>query len=384
MNTRSASHSAASVAAARPAPNSGASGSEMPSSQATRSGAFSSGASPSTAASPLTTYRRLIAFATVLTLALLMLGAWVRLTDAGLGCPDWPGCYGQLTPAHASEQIAAAVTAQGGEHGPVSMGKAWREMLHRYVASFLGVVIIAIAALGWRHRVRLAQSPVLAVALVGVVVLQGLFGMWTVTLLLRPAIVTGHLIGGMLVFALLVWLWQRQRPAPRYVDAEPVAALRRAALVGLALVSMQIVLGGWTSTNYAALACTDLPTCQGQWWPPMNFADAFQVRRELGYTGDGQLLPLTALTAIHWTHRTGAILVLGVVGWLGVRTLRTDERTLGVAILAALAIQWALGLSNVWFSLPLAVAVLHNGGAAVLLALMVMLNFRAVRARLKV
>ena len=332
----------------------------------------------------MATYRRLSGFATVLTLGLLMLGAWVRLTDAGLGCPDWPGCYGQLTPAHASDQIAAAVTAQGGEHGPVSMGKAWREMLHRYVASFLGLVIIAIAVLGWRLRGRLAQSPALAVALVGVVVLQGLFGMWTVTLLLRPAIVTGHLIGGMLVFALLVWLWQRQRPEPHYVDAEPVAALRRGALAGLALVSMQIVLGGWTSTNYAALACSDLPTCQGQWWPPMNFADAFHVLRELGYTGDGQLLPLEALTAIHWTHRLGALVVLGVVGWLGVRTLRTDERLLGAAILVALAAQWALGLSNVWFSLPLPVAVLHNGGAAVLLALTVMLNFRAFRARLKV
>ena len=169
-------------------------------------------------------FRRLVAVATVLTLALIMLGAWVRLTDAGLGCPDWPGCYGKLSPVHASDQIAQAVAEQGGEHGPVSMGKAWREMLHRYLATGLGLLIVAIAVLAWRRRELLRQSPLLAVSLVGVVVLQGLFGKWTVTLLLKPAIVTGHLLGGMLTFSLLLWLWLRQLPPRRYVDAEPIAS----------------------------------------------------------------------------------------------------------------------------------------------------------------
>ena len=330
-------------------------------------------------------FRRLVTAAAVLTLALVMLGAWVRLTDAGLGCPDWPGCYGKLTPAHATDRIAQAVAEQGGETGPVSMGKAWREMVHRYVATTLGLLIIAIAVLAWRRRAVLKQSPLLAASLVGVVVLQGLFGKWTVTLLLKPAIVTGHLVGGVLTFGLLLWLWLRQQPARRNVDAEPVAALRVPAIAGLAAVALQIFLGGWTSTNYAALACTDLPVCQGQWWPAANFADGFHFLRELGRTGDGGLLPIQALTAIHLAHRIGAVVVLAVIGWLGWRVARTPgERRLGAALLAALALQWSLGLANVWLSLPLPVAVAHNGAAVVLLGLLLVLNFRAFRARLRI
>jgi cytochrome c oxidase assembly protein subunit 15 len=327
----------------------------------------------------------LIGFTVVLTLVLIMLGAFVRLTDAGLGCPDWPGCYGNLTPLGAKEEIAKAVAEQGGEHGAVSMGKAWREMIHRYIAKILGLVIIVIAFVAWRRREQLGQSPALPVALVGVVILQGIFGMWTVTLLLKPAIVTGHLIGGLITFSLLLWLWLRQLPQPRYVDAEPVAALSGAALVGLVLLSVQIFLGGWTSTNYAALACTDLPTCQGAWWPDANFADAFHVFRELGKTGDGEFLPMQALTAIHLMHRIGAVVVLVALGWLGHRVMRTEGmRGLGAAILVVLALQWLLGLSNVYWSLPLPVAVAHNGGAALLLGLLVVLNFRAHRARLQI
>lgn len=328
-------------------------------------------------------YRRLIGFTAVLTLALIMLGAWVRLTDAGLGCPDWPGCYGKLTPIQAKSDIARAVVEQGGEHGPVSMGKAWREMIHRYVASGLGLLIIAIAVMGWRARRRLDQSPVLPIVLVGVVIMQGLFGMWTVTLLLKPAVVTLHLAGGMLTFALLIWLWQRQQPRWSAVDERALVRLRLLAQGALVLVALQILLGGWTSTNYAALACTDLPRCQGRWWPDMNFEDAFHVFRELGRTDDGEFLPAQALTAIHLMHRLGAICVSAWLGFLAWRVMKVPgTRGFGLALLLMLATQFSLGLSNVWFSLPIAVAVAHTGGAAVLLALVVVLNFRVAQARL--
>lgn len=327
-------------------------------------------------------YRRLIAFTMVLTLGLIMLGAWVRLTDAGLGCPDWPGCYGKLTPTQAKADIARAVADQGGDHGPVSMGKAWREMVHRYVASALGLLIIAIAFIAWRRRSLLRQSPSLPSVLVGVVILQGLFGMWTVTLLLKPAVVTLHLAGGMLTFALLVWLWQKQQPHWSAVDESALARLRVPALIALTLLCAQIFLGGWTSTNYAALACTDLPRCQGRWWPELNFADAFHVFRELGRTDDGEFLPMQALTAIHLTHRIGAVCVGLVLGWLALRVMRVPgARGFGMLLLAVLTLQWLLGLSNVWFSLPIGVAVGHTGGAALLLALLVVLNFRTAQAR---
>lgn len=326
-------------------------------------------------------FRRLVGITVVLTLCLIMLGAWVRLTDAGLGCPDWPGCYGQLTPAHASEHIERAVAEQGGEHGPVSMGKAWREMVHRYLASTLGLLIIVIAVLAAAWNRSLRGSPVLAWALVGLVVLQGLFGKWTVTLLLKPAIVTGHLLGGMLLLALLVWLWQRQRVPRRPVDAEPLAGLRFAALAGLVLLAVQIFLGGWTSTNYAALACTDLPTCQGQWWPATDFTNAFHMFRELGQTASGDALTVQALTAIHLSHRIVAVVAALYLLWLGARAARTDgAHKLGLAIIAMVLVQFGLGLANVAFGLPLAVAVAHNGGAAVLLALVTMLNYQAIRA----
>lgn len=330
-------------------------------------------------------YRRLIFATGVVTLVLIMLGAYVRLSDAGLGCPDWPGCYGKLTPTQARHEIARAVEQQGGEHGAVSAAKAWKEMVHRYLAMAIGLAIIAIAVRSFRLRRELGQSPVLPIALVGVVILQGLFGKWTVTLLLKPAIVTGHLLGGMLTFGLLVWLWQRQVQAQRYVDAEPIAALRNPAMLGLVLLIAQIFLGGWTSTNYAALACTDFPTCQGRWWPDAEFAHAFHLFRELGKTGDGAGLPMQALTAIHLTHRIGAV-VVGVYLYLLARRVMalSEVRGLGVALMLILFVQVTLGVSNVWFSLPLPVAVFHNGGAALLVGLLVMLNFRAFRARLQV
>jgi cytochrome c oxidase assembly protein subunit 15 len=331
-------------------------------------------------------YRKLILLAVVVTLCLISFGAWVRLTDAGLVCPDWPGCYGKLTPTGAIDAISRAVDVQGGEHGPVSLGKAWREMAHRYVASALGFLLLIIAALAVARRDTLKQSPVLALVIVGVVILQGMFGKWTVTLLPKPAIVTGHLIGGMTVLALLTWLalrqfgWQTGAQTRSWlspVDPEPLAGLLPYARIGLVLLAVQIVLGGWVSTNYAALACTDLPTCQGSWWPTMKMSEGFHVARELGKTATGEGLSLQALTAIHWVHRLGAGVVTLWIAGLALATVRVGAPRLGLALAASLGLQVLLGLSNVWFGLPLPVAVAHNGGAALLLAGIVVLNFRA-------
>jgi heme a synthase len=330
-------------------------------------------------------YKKLVVFMMVLTLAIVMLGAWVRLTDAGLGCPDWPGCYGNLLPSQSKEKIAAAVAEQGGEHGPVSMGKAWREMIHRYFAKILGLLAIIAVVIAWVKRKEMHQSPWLATALLGVIICQGLFGMWTVTLKLMPIIVTGHLMGGMLVFSMLVWIWQRQRSAFKYRDAEPAAALKTAATIGLILLTIQVFLGGWTSTNYAALACNDLPTCQAKWWPDMKWHDAFDFTRELGKTDSGASIGLQELTAMHFTHRMGAIVVFLFLGWLGSKALKTDGlKGIGIAILVGLVVQICLGLSNVRWSLPLPIAVLHNGGAAFLMGCLVVLNVRTSRAKLAI
>lgn len=316
----------------------------------------------------------LVAAAALLALVVVVVGAFVRLSDAGLGCPDWPGCYGKPAPTLAKAAIARAVARQGGEHGPVSLGKAWKEMGHRYLAGSLGLLILAIALLSWRRR-ALGQSPWLATAIVFVVALQAALGMWTVTLLLRPAIVTAHLVGGMTTFALLLWLALRQwRSGP----APEARNLRAPAALALCVVAIQILLGGWVSANYAALACTDWPLCMGQVVPPMDFSHAFHLVRELGRTGDGAMLPFPALTAIHWTHRTFALVVALVVGWTAFRALRVAAlRPLGWLLAAVLGIQFSLGVANVLAGLPLAIADAHNAGAALLLGSLVVLNFFA-------
>ena len=317
-------------------------------------------------------YRRLILAALVLTATVVVFGAYVRLADAGLGCPDWPGCYGKLTPLHAEEEILRSHAAD--PHGPVSLPKAWKEMTHRYLAASLGLLIVLIAAVAWRLRNVRASAPWIASALVGVVVFQGLLGKWTVTLLLKPAIVTAHLVGGLTTFALLAWLGLRAWRAPRIEAPAGVVGLAR---LGLLLLVAQVVLGGWTSTNYAALACTDFPTCQGSFWPPADYANAFHVVRELGMTADGEMLPLTALTAIHWSHRLGALVagaVLFALAWLLSR--HQPGQRLGLALLVALALQVGLGIANVVFGLPLGFAVAHNAGAALLVGLMVTANYR--------
>lgn len=298
-------------------------------------------------------HRALLLAATLLAFFVVGLGAYVRLADAGLACPDWPGCYGQLigVPA-ATHEMAQATQAFPGR--AIDAGKAWKEMVHRYAAATLGLLVLAIAVSAWRTRRRLLAAEN---ALLLLIVLQAALGMWTVTLLLKPAIVTLHLLGGMATWALLVLLWhRRERPAaPR---------LSTFGRVALAVVFLQIGLGGWVSSNYAALACNQFPSCRaGLWWPATDFGHGFTLLRELGTTAGGEALSLAALTAIHLGHRGGALLVLLVVGAYALRC-RQDAPRRGNLILGALALQLALGIANVWLQLPLALAVLHNLGAA--------------------
>jgi cytochrome c oxidase assembly protein subunit 15 len=251
----------------------------------------------------------------------------------------------------------------------VEPAKAWKEMIHRYVAGTLGLLVFAICWLGWRQR------PVVTAALAGMIVFQALLGMWTVTLLLKPAIVTGHLLGGMTIVGLLTLLAMSERDAASQPSAPPGAALM--AKLALVATAVQIGLGGWVTSNYAALACQDFPTCQGAWLPEMDFHHAFTVLRELGYTGDGSLLPLAALTAIHWMHRLGALLVFVTVGVLILR-LRSSPawRNWAFVLAVVLVLQVSLGIANILMTLPLPLAVAHNFGAALLLLHVVAVNKR--------
>lgn len=320
-------------------------------------------------------YRRLILLALALAAIVIVFGAYVRLADAGLGCPDWPGCYGRLSPAHAADAILDAHAAD--PHGPVSLPKAWKEMIHRYLAATLGLLIIVIALLARFGRARRTSAPRVAALLVGVVVFQGLLGKWTVTLLLKPAIVTAHLLGGVTTLALLGWLALRASAARRVPAGSGMVV---AARVGLALLMVQIALGGWTSTNYAALACPDFPACHGSLWPLADYANAFHVVRELGMTADGELLSNEALTAIHWTHRLGALVAGGFLLALGgLLARRPATAAPGIALLAALLLQVGLGVANVLLSLPLPLAAAHNAGAVLLLGVMVWINYRLRR-----
>ena len=319
-------------------------------------------------------FRKLVWFAVIYTFVVVVVGAYVRLSDAGLGCPDWPGCYGELTPHLAQDDIAKAVEDQGGTHGPVSLGKAWKEMFHRYIAGGLGLVILAIAVTAWLRRRELRQSPLLATSLLVLVMFQAALGMWTVTLLLKPVIVTLHLLGGLTTLALLAWLGLRQET----FKPVPAAAMRLRpwALLTLLIVIGQIMLGGWVSTNYAALACVDFPTCHGQWLPEMDFYHGFQLVRELGMTAAGTHLSYDAITAIHWTHRVGAVVTFLYAGGFALVLLRTAGLArYGAVLLVVLLLQVALGIANVVAGLPLAVAAAHNAGAAILLVTAVVINF---------
>jgi cytochrome c oxidase assembly protein subunit 15 len=325
-------------------------------------------------------FRKLVWVTTFLTLDLVMFGGFTRLTGSGLGCPDWPGCYGTASPFVAHAAISAAYQAM--PTGPVSVTKAWIEMMHRYFAMAIGVLIIAQVLVAWLKRRQLGISPWWPTGLLALVCLQGAFGAWTVEYKLQPVVVTTHLLLGLVLLGALGLLAIRQTPLPARWVLTPVGAARLArwrwaALAGLALLVLQIALGGWVSTNYAVLACTDFPTCNGHWIPPMDFSQGFHLWRALGRTGSGGYITQEALVAIHWTHRTFAFVVVAYLAWLGLRLRRfVPLKRLADVLLGMIALQFLSGLSNILLQWPLPVAVAHNGGAAVLVLTLVMLNWR--------
>jgi heme a synthase len=310
--------------------------------------------------------------AAVVAFCVVVLGSYVRLSDAGLGCPDWPGCYGTLTVPQSEAAIQSAQQAYPDK--PVEHAKAWKEMAHRYLAGSLGLLVVALAVLAYRQRQVIRTSWQLSAALVVLIVTQALLGMWTVTLLLKPVIVTLHLLGGMTTLAVLSWVAFRQVFTPDI--ALPKGSkywLRLALLVWI----VQVLLGGWTSSNYAALACTDFPTCHGVWWPLMDIHDAFHLTRGLGESRHGGQLHLDALTAIQWMHRLGALVILLWMS-LGAKMLmqRENAKKLGWALIAIVLCQIAVGIGNLLLQLPLVLAVLHNAGAALLGVCLVAINAR--------
>ena len=354
-------------------------------------------------------FRKLVAVTLFLTFDLIVFGGFTRLTDSGLGCPDWPGCYGQANPFQAHADISAAQAAM--PTGPVTVAKAWIEMIHRYLAMAVGVLIISLMLLAWRrwwrarrnrmatvgtgpaaaskpmphaesasmsHQHHADSPPWLPTFLFAFVCLQGAFGAWTVTLKLQPIIVTIHLLLGMGLLGLLTWLYSRQRNQP--VPEITGRTLRLPARIALLLLVLQIGLGGWVSTNYATLACTDFPLCHGELVPPMDFTHGFTLWRQLGMTAAGDYLPFTALTAIHWVHRNFAFVVIAAVLWAARHALRVAvTRTLGLALLGAVSLQFLTGVATIYLKWPLALAVAHNAGAALLVLLLVMLNYRVCR-----
>ena len=323
-------------------------------------------------------YRFLAHLLPLLALVVVIKGAYVRLSDAGLGCPDWPGCYGQLVvPASAQDVTEQKHLAAR----PLEAGKAWLEMIHRYLASSLGLLILVMAGIAWRHRHVPDQPRAIAYWLIPFVIFQGLLGMWTVTLLLKPLIVTAHLVGGITLFSLLTWNLCAVRAPHASALGLPHPGL---VVFAMGVLAVQIFLGGWTSTNYAALACTDFPRCHGSWWPGMNFDDAFVLWRGLGVNYEFGVLDTPARTAIHFSHRVWAFVTAAVVAYTAWRAMAggvASGRRLGLCILSALVLQVSLGITNVLRGLPLPVAVMHNGTAALLMAGLVALLYHATRPR---
>lgn len=322
--------------------------------------------------------KKLTLFAVCLASVVVVLGAFTRLTDAGLGCPDWPGCYGFLAVPSTEAAIAEAEAAY--PHAPVEAHKAWAEMVHRYFATTLGFVIVVLAVLFVRARRESHREPFrLPLFLLALVILQGAFGAWTVTLKLWPQVVTAHLLGGFTTLSLLWLLYLRQSDGlgGRWTVPHSAGTL---ALVLLVVVFVQIALGGWVSSNYAALACPDFPTCHGLWLPPTDFHEGFNVFQDVGPNYLGGQMENDARVTIQWVHRLGALTVFVLGTLLCLRLYRAGSRFAGVLALA-LATQITLGILNVVLTLPLTIATLHNAGGALVLLVMVTVNYRAFRAR---
>ncbi len=307
-----------------------------------------------------------------ITFDLVLFGAFTRLTDSGLGCPDWPGCYGHASPVGAQSAIALEQSQM--PHGPVTHTKAWIEMIHRYMAMAVGGLILTLAAFAWvrRWRSESASGVLWPTFTLLWVCVQGAFGALTVTMKLFPLIVTLHLMGGLVLLALLTLQVQRQRLSSERSQSVLVSpALYVATLVGLLLLTLQVLLGGWVSTNYAVLACNTFPQCQGGWWPLMNFEQGFTLWRHLGLDANGQPLVFEALTAIHYVHRLAAYVVLVYLSLLALSLRRVSAlRTPAHALVLCLLLQLLTGLSNVVFDWPLLAAVLHTGGAAALVVVL--------------
>jgi heme a synthase len=334
--------------------------------------------------------RRLALIGSVLCLCVVVFGAYTRLSDSGLGCPDWPGCYGHITPAGAAKNETHIESRFPGWE--FESRKAWIEMIHRYAATTLGFVIVLIAAFAIvARRERLVSVP-FSIVLLATVVFQGMLGMLTVTWLLKPLIVTAHLIGGLTTLSLLVWLWltvrarlaqnpMRQRVAPTFAALAPnaafVASAKRWATVAFVALSIQIVLGGWVSTNYAAVACPDLPKCQGEWVPTADYSEAFVLWRGLDINYAGGVLDHPARVAIHFTHRVGAIvasIAILLAAFAAFRLKEPAARLAAFLLVGALALQIAIAFSMVLKAFPLSLAAAHNAGAALLVIAAVYLN----------
>jgi cytochrome c oxidase assembly protein subunit 15 len=318
----------------------------------------------------------------LLALVVIILGAYVRLSDAGLGCPDWPGCYGKLiVPEGSISQVEEMNLAY--PERLFEKDKAWKEMLHRYLASALGFLILMLAALTWFKpqflSVRLFSSILLAL-----VMFQGLLGMWTVTLLLKPVVVMLHLLGGLTILSLLYWKMLQQQSSGGFFVSESSTELFPIVVTALFILFCQISLGGWTSSNYAALACPDFPTCQNMWWPEMNFKEGFTLWQGLGIDYEGGTLNSEARTAIHMTHRIGAIITGVIISYVSFQAILTGTKYLrltGVVVLIVLITQLSLGVANIKFNLPLSIAVAHNGVAALLLLSLITLLHHCVSDR---
>ncbi len=311
--------------------------------------------------------RYLTLFTLFLTFDLVLFGSFTRLTDSGLGCPDWPGCYGHASPLGANASIEAAQTAM--PTGPVTWSKAWIEMIHRYMAMVVGVLILTLAVFSWRSERTLWGWPTLSLVWVCV---QGAFGAFTVTMKLFPAIVSLHLLGGMLLLAFLVMQSVRQRTSP-WVDQRHPMPSGVYLLLGVTTVFLllQIVLGGWVSSNYAVLACDTYPKCQGSWWPEMDFNKGFELWRHLGVDAQGAYLPFQALTAIHFVHRWHAVLVVVLLVLSAWGMHRHGLQVQAKALLALIVLQFLTGVSNAVLGWPLLAALLHTGAAAAMVILLV-------------